>query len=83
MISIVPLLGMFGTVRGLLGMDLAGGDSALIKGNFFGALTSTAWGIVFSVTFKLVHALVRDHIENQIERSRQMYELLRSYGQGE
>ena len=72
MISIFPLLGMFGTVWGLLGMDQAGGDMSLMQGNFFGALTSTAWGIIFSIVFKLIHALVRDDLEDQIEASQQM-----------
>ena len=48
-ISIFPLLGMFGTVCGLLGLDLATGDMENIKNNFFVALTSTAWGIIFSI----------------------------------
>lgn len=50
-ISIFPLLGMFGTVAGLLGLDLIGGDMGNIRNNFFMALTSTAWGIIFSVFF--------------------------------
>lgn len=56
MISIFPLLGMLGTVIGLLGLDLASGDMDNIKNNFFIALTSTAWGIIFSVIFKVAHA---------------------------
>ena len=35
MISIFPLLGMLGTVIGLLGLDLASGDMDNIKNNFF------------------------------------------------
>lgn len=72
MISVFPLLGMFGTVWGLLGMGDTGGDMSLMQGNFFGALTSTAWGIIFSIVFKLIHALVRDDLEDQIEASQQM-----------
>ena len=45
MITIFPLLGMFGTVAGLLGLDFD--DLENIKNNFFVALTSTAWGIIF------------------------------------
>ena len=74
MISIFPLLGMLGTVRGLLGLKMAVGDMAGVQASFFGALTSTAWGIIFSVLFKLIHALVQDTIESQIEASQQLSE---------
>ncbi len=67
MISIFPLLGMLGTVNGLLGLDLTNGDMENIKDNFFVALTSTAWGIIFSVIFKVVHSMCADYVESQIE----------------
>lgn len=66
-ISIFPLLGMLGTVFGLLGLDLAAGDMENIKNNFFIALTSTAWGIIFSVFYKILDAIFLDDIETQIE----------------
>lgn len=71
-ISLFPLLGMFGTVMALLGLDLSVGDMTNIKNNFFDALTSTAWGIIFSVLFKIVHAPFANYIENQIEDSKKM-----------
>ena len=71
-ISLFPLLGMFGTVMALLGLDLSAGDMENIKNNFFNALTSTAWGIIFSVLFKIVHAPFANYIENQIEDSKKM-----------
>lgn len=71
-ITIFPLLGMLGTVFGLLGLDLAGGDMNNIKNNFFIALTSTAWGIIFSVLFKILNAFFADDIEDQIEMARQL-----------
>lgn len=74
MISIFPLLGMLGTVVGLLGLDLASGDMENIKNNFFIALTSTAWGIVFAVLFKLLYALIADDVEEQIEIAKKMSE---------
>lgn len=54
-ISIFPLLGMFGTVKSLLSLDFSEGlaDSQL---HFFDALTSTAWGILFAILFKIVNA---------------------------
>ena len=54
---------MFGTVKGLLGLDLATGDMENIKNNFFIALTSTAWGILFSMGYKILHAIIEDDIE--------------------
>lgn len=74
MITIFPLLGMLGTVCGLLGLDLANGDMSNIKNNFFVALTSTAWGIIFSVIFKIVNAFVSDGIEEQIENAKKLSE---------
>lgn len=71
-ISLFPLLGMFGTVIALLGLDLSAGDMENIKNNFFNALTSTAWGIIFSILFKLLHAPFANYIENQIEDSKKM-----------
>lgn len=70
LITLFPLFGMFGTVMALLGLDLSAGDMANIQNNFFDALTSTAWGIVFAGLFKLVHAAVVNYIEEQIEGSK-------------
>ncbi len=72
MITIFPLLGMLGTVFGLLGLDLANGDMNNIKNNFFIALTSTAWGIIFSVIFKLFHAVFAGRVEEQIVMAKKM-----------
>ncbi len=74
MITIFPLLGMLGTVFGLLGLDLASGDMDNIKNNFFIALTSTAWGIIFSVFFKLCHAVIVTGVEEAIDSSKKIIE---------
>lgn len=71
-ISIFPLLGMLGTVAGLLGLDLSAGDMENIKNNFFMALTSTAWGIVFSIGFKIVHAVTEHYFEKKIQESTEL-----------
>lgn len=65
---------MLGTVIGLLGLDLASGDMDNIKNNFFIALTSTAWGIIFSVIFKVGHAWIADNVEEQIETAKKLAE---------
>ena len=74
MISIFPLLGMLGTVFGLLGLDLANGDMDNIKNNFFIALTSTAWGIIFSVIYKILHAVIASGVEEVLENAKTMIE---------
>ena len=57
----------------LLSLDLTG-EIEQIKGNFFNALTSTAWGIVFSVLFKIVNAIVENKIEQVYEKARKLTE---------
>ena len=75
LISVFPLLGMFGTVMGLLNVDISGGMES-VRANFFSALTSTAWGIIYSIVFKLVNAFFANRIETQIEESRRLAEEL-------
>lgn len=74
LVSLFPLLGMLGTVASLLTLDLSTGNMAGVRNNFFNALTSTAWGIVFSIIFKVLNACVSDFIENQIEFSKKCSE---------
>lgn len=73
-ISIFPLLGMFGTVKALIGLgsvfEAADTNINSIKSEFFFALTSTAWGIIFSIIFKLVNARYQSDIENQISKAK-------------
>lgn len=66
LITIFPLLGMYGTVSALLNVDLSAGNLENARVNFFAALTSTAWGIVFSIAFKLLNALTTHYVETQI-----------------
>lgn len=76
LISIFPLLGMFGTVQGIINMG-NGLTSEDIEGtaNFSVALGSTAWGIIFSVIFKLINAGFQPFIENQIKKAKQYLDL--------
>ncbi|MCI7768453.1 MAG: MotA/TolQ/ExbB proton channel family protein [Oscillospiraceae bacterium] len=69
LISIFPLLGMFGTVKALLELDMSQ-DLSVLQQNFFSALTSTAWGIIFSVIFKIVNSFFQPFIENQISNAK-------------
>lgn len=79
LISLFPLLGMFGTVYSLIGLgDVFSSENAdlnAIKPQFFLALTSTAWGIIFSVIFKLIGSCFQPFIENQIEKAKKLLDL--------
>jgi chemotaxis protein MotA len=72
LITIFPLLGMLGTVFGLLGLDMTGSDMENVRGNFFTALTSTAWGIIFATIFKLLNAVIEDDVEEKIETAKKL-----------
>lgn len=81
LISIFPLLGMLGTVLALLGLDLSSAEAiSSAKNNFFGALTSTAWGIIFAVTFKIVNARLFADTEDLIQRHLALIKKLRKSG---
>ncbi len=59
--GIFPLLGILGTVVSLLGLVA---DSTNITGNFYGALTSTFWGLVFAIIFKFTDGIISAKIED-------------------
>ncbi|MBR1739994.1 MAG: MotA/TolQ/ExbB proton channel family protein [Ruminococcus sp.] len=59
--GIFPLLGILGTVISLLGMV---SDMNDITGNFYGALTSTFWGLVFAIVFKFLDGIISAKIED-------------------
>jgi len=58
--GIFPLLGILGTVISLIPMVQ---DMTNMQTNFFVALTSTLWGLVFAIFFKLLDALLSPRIE--------------------
>ena len=60
---------MFGTVTSLLALDM-NGDLSSVQENFFTALTSTAWGIIFAILFKVLNAvLVSIKTEEVLEKT--------------
>lgn len=73
-ISMFPLFGMLGTVIALIELggvfQMNGADMDAIKPEFFLALTSTAWGIIFSLIFKFINSIIQPFIENQIEKAK-------------
>ena len=58
--GIFPLLGILGTVISLLPMVQ---DVANMQHNFFVALTSTLWGLVFAIFFKVLDGVLSPRIE--------------------
>ena len=81
LISIFPLLGMLGTVLALLGLDMSSAEAiSNAKNNFFSALTSTAWGIIFAVVFKIVNAKFFADVEDLIQRHLALIKKLRKSG---
>ncbi len=67
--GIFPLLGILGTVISLLGMVK---DMNNVQGNFYGALTSTFWGLVFGIVFKFLDGVVSAKIEDN-EKNVQLF----------
>ena len=63
--AIFPLLGILGTVMSLLNMAQ---DMSNVQTNFFSALTSTFWGLIFAIFYKLIDstpaALIEDNEKN-------------------
>lgn len=67
--GIFPLLGILGTVVSLLGLV---SDMENVTGNFYAALTSTFWGLIFAIIFKFLDGLISPQIE-QNEKSVRLY----------
>lgn len=59
--SIFPMLGILGTVISLLGVS---GDMQTVGTSFMAALTSTFWGIVFGIIFKLMDSFISPIMED-------------------
>ena len=67
--GIFPLLGILGTVVSLLGLV---SDMENVTGNFYGALTSTFWGLIFAIIFKFLDGVISPEIETN-EKSVRLY----------
>ena len=72
--GIFPLLGMLGTITSLLSLVA---DTTDITGNFYGALTSTFWGLVFAIIFKFIDGVISAKVDDN-EKSVALY-LERNY----
>ena len=71
--TMFPLLGMLGTVLALLNLDISG-DTALMKNNFFQALDTTMWGIVYAAIFKFLNSFAQTSIEAQVSKAKKLLE---------
>jgi len=63
--SIFPLLGIFGTILGLV---LINKDFTNIASNFILAITSTFWGLLFAMIFKTIEGYLSSELETTNER---------------
>ena len=68
--AIFPLLGILGTVVSLLPMVA---NLADMQQNFFAALTSTFWGLVFAIAFKLLDGFLLASVIDDNARSVELY----------
>ena len=69
LISIFPLLGMLGTVAALLNLNFEEMNND-VTANFFSALTSTFWGAIFGMLFKILDAIPNYFVERNNESYR-------------
>lgn len=64
--AIFPLLGILGTVIALIGMQ---GDVMTADSSFLLALTSTFWGLVFSIIFKSVQTVIEARLDEGVREA--------------
>lgn len=65
-ISIFPLLGILGTVAGLI-LQVNAGDIATMLGSLDTALGTTFWGLVFAILLKVLDTLFPSKVINTVE----------------
>jgi biopolymer transport protein ExbB len=70
--SLFPLLGILGTIIGLLRM--VGMENQLVMANFTLALTSTFWGLVFSIIFKAIDGMIAPNFYQNQENLQLLFE---------
>ena len=64
--AIFPLLGILGTVIALIGMQ---GEAMTADSSFLLALTSTFWGLIFSITFKSLQTLIEAKLDEGVREA--------------
>ena len=64
--AVFPLLGILGTVIALIGMQ---GEGINADDSFLVALTSTFWGLVFSIIFKSIQTLIEARLDEGVREA--------------
>ncbi len=64
--AIFPLLGILGTVIALIGMQ---GSGMTADNSFLLALTSTFWGLIFSIVFKSMQTLIEAKLDEGVREA--------------
>ena len=67
--AIFPLMGILGTVLSLITIAQ---DMTNIQSNFFAALTSTFWGLIFAIIYKMLDGVLASKIEDN-EKNVELY----------
>lgn len=67
--AIFPLMGILGTVLSLITIAQ---DMTNIQANFFAALTSTFWGLIFAIIYKMLDGVLASKIEDN-EKNVELY----------
>lgn len=73
-ISLFPLLGMLGTVIALRTLNISNDAIEELKPNFFQALNTTIWGLVFAIIFKFINAFLQTYFEGRIAKAKNLLE---------
>lgn len=64
--AIFPLLGILGTVTALIGMQSSGMTA---DNSFLLALTSTFWGLIFSIVFKSMQTIIESRLDEGVREA--------------
>lgn len=75
--AIFPLMGIFGTVCSLIGLS-PGADTS---DNFFNALDTTIWGLIFAMVFKVADSFISSKLDRALdEADYQIHKLTQEVG---
>lgn len=64
--AVFPLLGILGTVIALIAMQ---GEAVDSSANFMVALTSTFWGLIFSIVFKSLQTVIEAKLDEGVHEA--------------
>ncbi len=73
LIPVFPLLGILGTVAGIMGQTNAANSSEIV-GSLNVALGSTFWGLIASIALKLIITLLNGRVINSVDNMLDAYD---------